>query len=151
MEIVLPQRSSTALMLFGLPLGTMTACPVAMYGTASAFCSRSSDTYRADQTMSHRPAARSGIRASKPLLTTSSWRLSLVATALAASTSKPIDWLGSVMSADSKYSIGGYSMSTQSVSFPDATRPVGGTIAAAVGLAGPGVAGVVVAAGVGAA
>src|SRR6185437_14968713 len=138
MEIVLPHRSPTALMAFGFPFGTMTAWPVAMYGTASATCSRSSETYSADQTMSQRPAERSGISASKPLLTTSSVSPSLVATARAASTSKPVDLFGSVSSEEAKNSIGWYSMSSQSVSLPAVTRLVGGAIASVVGAAEPG-------------
>src|SRR6185436_2183309 len=139
-EIVLPHRSPTALMPFGLPFGTMTAWPVAMYGTASATCSRSSETYRADQTTSQRPAERSGISASKPLFTTSSVSPSLVATARAASTSKPVDLFGSVSSVEAKNSMGGYSMSTQSVSLPAVTRLVGGLMASAVGATEPGAA-----------
>src|SRR4029079_1539575 len=136
-EIVLPHRSSTVLMPFGLSFGTMTAWPVAMYGTASAFCRRSSETYSADQTMSQRALAGSGISESKPLLTTSSVSPSLVATARAASTSQPVALFGSVSSVEAKYSIGGYSMSTQSVSLPAVIRLVGGAMATSVGGAEP--------------
>jgi hypothetical protein len=71
---------------------------------------------------------------------------------LAESTSKPIALAGSVSSADGKYSIGGYSMSTQSTTVPGVMRLVG-TTGLGVGL-GPSVAvaasvGDAVAAGVG--
>ena len=79
--------------------------------------------------------------ASKPVFRISISRPSFAATALAASTSKPMAWFGSVTSADGKYSIGGYSMSTQSVSVPAVIRLVGGVIG--VSVAGGAVAGAV--------
>src|SRR5437016_616857 len=85
--------------------------------------------------MSQRAAWRSGIRASNAVFRTSIVRPSLPATARAASTSKPTDAFASVMSVDGKYSIGGYSMSTQSSSLPAAIRLVGGAIGVAVGAA----------------
>src|SRR4051812_44797240 len=75
--------------------------------------------------MSQRPAVRSGISPSNATLRTASLRPNALATARAASTSKPMAWLGSVTEVDGKYSIGGYSMSTQSVSVPGVMRLVG--------------------------
>src|SRR4029079_12687733 len=132
-ETALPHRSAWLWMPTVLAVLTMTTWPVAMYGTASATASRVVLTYRADQTMSQRPACRSGMRVEKPVFFTASFRPSLAATALAASTSKPTAWPGSVTSADGKYSIGGYSMSTQSVSVPAVIRLVGGVIGFSVG------------------
>src|SRR5690242_2078887 len=100
--------------------------------------------------MSHRPAVRSGISASKAVFLIWIWRPSSWATARALSTSKPIALFGSV-SPVSKYSIGLYSMSTQSTSVPGVIRLVGGAIGCAVAgaaVAGPDVAGGVVAAAV---
>src|SRR5438128_10468646 len=75
--------------------------------------------------MSHRPAVKSGIRPAKETLRTSSWRPQALATARAASTSKPMAWFGSVTDVEGKYSMGGYSMSTQSVTVPALARLVG--------------------------
>src|SRR4051812_10595733 len=75
--------------------------------------------------MSQRPAVRSGISPSNATFRTASLRPNALATARAASTSKPMAWLGSVTEVDGKYSIGGYSMSTQSVSVPGVIRLVG--------------------------
>src|ERR1700716_3271528 len=76
--------------------------------------------------MSQRPAVRSGMRASKPVFLIWSWSPKALATARAPSTSKPTAWFGSVTLAEAKYSMGEYSMSTQSVSVPDLIRLVGG-------------------------
>ena len=57
-----------------------------------------------------------GISASNAVFLIAICRPSFAATALAASTSKPMAWFGSVTSEEGKYSIGGYSMSTQSTS-----------------------------------
>src|SRR6185503_14789745 len=140
MEIVLPHRSSTDAMAFGLPVATMITWPVAMYGTASATLSRSAFTYSADQTTSQRSLVRSWISESNAVFLISSFRPSFSATARAASTSKPVAWFGSVMSAEAKNSIGEYSISTQSVRVPAVTRLVGGAIATSLGASVPGAA-----------
>src|SRR5437870_1214396 len=76
--------------------------------------------------MSQRPAVRSGMRPEKATFRTSSCTPQALATARAASTSKPIAWFGSVTDVEGKYSMGGYSMSTQSVTVPALIRLVGG-------------------------
>src|SRR3984893_8613914 len=76
--------------------------------------------------MSQRPAVRSGIRASKPVFLIWSESPKALATARAPSTSKPTAWFGSVTLAEAKYSIGEYSISTQSVSVADLIKLVGG-------------------------
>src|SRR5438445_5551023 len=65
------------------------------------------------------------MRASKPVLRTCSVTPHAFATACAPWTSKPIALFGSVTLADGKYSIGEYSMSTQSLNCPDWRRPAG--------------------------
>src|SRR5207237_5325278 len=110
---------------FGFPLGTIRSQPVAMYGTASETASRFCVTYSAVHTMSQRPAVRSGMRPAKETFRTSMGSPQALATARAASTSKPTAWFGSVTDVDGKYSMGGYSMSTQSVTVPALTRLVG--------------------------
>src|SRR5207302_6232568 len=124
-EMVLPHRSSGDLMFLGFPLGTMITQPVAMYGTASALARRAWVAYSAVHTMSQRPAVRSGIRPANETLRTSSCTPQALATARAASTSKPIAWFGSVTDVEGKYSMGGYSMSTQSVTVPALAKLVG--------------------------
>src|SRR5437762_1654613 len=125
MEIVLPHRSSGDLMPFGFPLGTIRSQPVAMYGTASETARRFCVTYSAVHTMSQRPAVRSGMRPAKETFRISMGSPQALATARAASTSKPTAWFGSVTDVDGKYSMGGYSMSTQSVTVPALTKLVG--------------------------
>src|SRR5436190_1232837 len=85
--------------------------------------------------MSQRPAVRSGISPSNATFRTASLRPNALATARAASTSKPMAWLGSVTEVDGKYSIGGYSMSTQSVSVPGVMRLVGAAMLTWLGAA----------------
>src|SRR5439155_1033569 len=75
--------------------------------------------------MSQRPAVRSGMRPEKATFRTSRGSPQALATARAPSTSKPIAWFGSVTDVDGKNSMGGYSMSTQSVTVPALTRLVG--------------------------
>src|SRR5215211_1907031 len=138
-DTVLPQRSPSAWMLTAFPALTITTWPVAMYGTASATSSRVSLTYSAVQTMSQRPACRSGMSALNAVFRISISSPSLAATAFAASTSNPMALFGSVSSAEGNISIGGYSMSTQSTTFPGEMRLVGGAMVSAVGAAVAGV------------
>src|SRR5690242_8697000 len=93
-ETLLPQRSASDLIPFGLPAGTITTWLVLKYGTASATWRRVSLMYRAVQTRSQRFAWSAGISPSNAVLTMFSFRPSFFTTAWYDSTSKPIGVVG---------------------------------------------------------